>query len=264
MAWHYSRVDHLVPTAVCFFCERPLRSAKGIVITDGVKEAYAGPNCAKKYLGAPEERLLDVARLALLVVSEGDPGESSGTAPQPNPTTPDPVPQRGTGSSSTTPVARAPLPPLDSVAQYLRLRYEIMGAFKFHKSALLTEAYDSLKSGEMDEILRKRVAGTMRSAAENQTVFSERNTKICVAMNHWLQEAVRETPKERAGFLQGMLSALHSRWFLTRKQLEGINAWGEGLRKRVHDFPHLDISVFDGVVVPDFMQRSAKTDQKSS
>jgi len=151
---------------------------------------------------------------------------------------------------------------LDSVAQYLRLRYEIMGSFKFHKSALLTEAYDSLKSGDMDETLRKRVAGTMRSAGENRTVFSERNIKICVAMNHWLQEAIRETPKERAGFLQGMLSALHSRWFLTRKQLEGINRWGEGLRKRVHDFPHLDTSVFDGVVVPEFMQRTGKSEQK--
>jgi len=151
---------------------------------------------------------------------------------------------------------------LDSVAQYLRLRYEIMGSFKFHKSALLTEAYDSLKSVDMDETLRKRVAGTMRSAGENRTVFSERHIKICVAMNHWLQEAIRETPKERAGFLQGMLSALHSRWFLTRKQLEGINRWGEGLRKRVHDFPHLDTSVFDGVVVPEFMQRTGKSEQK--
>lgn len=259
MAWHYSRVDHLVPTAVCFFCERPLRSSKGIVITDGEKEAYAGPNCAKKHLGAPEERLLDVARLALLVVSEGDPSD---TALLPADSTPDPTPQRGTEKSVSTPAVRAPLPPLDSVAQYLRLRYEIMGSFKFHKSALLTEAYDSLKGGDMDETLRRRVAGTMRSAAENRTVFSERNIKICVAMNHWLQEAVRETPKERAGFLQGMLSALHSRWFLTRKQLEGINRWGEGLRKRVHDFPHLDTSVFDGVVVPEFMQRTGKSEQK--
>ncbi|WP_152994978.1 hypothetical protein [Pseudomonas aeruginosa] len=71
MTWSYLRRDFLPPLAICTFCRRPLHSEKGIVITDEVgTEAFAGPSCAKKHLGQPEERLLDVSRLALLVVAD--------------------------------------------------------------------------------------------------------------------------------------------------------------------------------------------------
>jgi len=257
MSWQYARVDHLQPTASCLFCGRPLKSLKGIVITDGDQEANAGPNCAKKHLGAPEERLLDVARLAMLVVSDGDPGDDP--APATPASIPNPSPKPGIEGVAKPPVERSPLPPLDAVVQYLRLRYEVMGGFRFQKSALLTEAYESLRSGELDEVLRKRVAATMRSAAENKTVFSERNIKRCIGLNHWLQEAIQSTPKERASFLQAMASTLQCRWCLSRGQLEAINKWGDNLRRRIHDFPHLDTSVFDGVVIPDFMVRKGKS-----
>ncbi len=258
MEWQYSRVDHLQPGACCLFCSRPLKSLKGIVISDGTREAYAGPNCAKKHLGAPEERLLDVARLAMLVVSDGDPLDE----PPPVPAG-DPVPQSGPEAiGRKASVARAPLPPLDSVVQYLRLRYEVMNGFKFQRSALLTEAYSSLQSGDLDETLRKRVAGTMRSAQANRTVFSERNVKICIGLNYWLHEALNNTPKERASFLEAMASTLHSRWNLSRGQLEAINKWGANLRRRVHGFPHLDVGIFDGVITPDFMRQKTKRDSK--
>lgn len=258
MEWQYSRVDHLQPGACCLFCSRPLKSLKGIVITDGSREAYAGPNCAKKHLGAPEERLLDVARLAMLVVSDGDPSD------EPLPVLPgDPIPQSGSEANAPkATVERAPLPPLDSVVQYLRLRYEVMNGFKFQKSALLSEAYASLRSGDLDETLRKRVAGTMRSANENGTVFSKRNIEHCIGLSFWINEALNNTPKDRASFLEAMANALHSRWSLSRGQLEAINKWGANLRRRVHGFPHLDIKIFDGVSTPDFMLQKTKGDVK--
>lgn len=256
MKWQYSRVDHLQPGASCLFCSRTLKSLKGIVITDGVQEAYAGPNCAKKHLGAPEERLLDVARLAMLVVSDGDPNDE-----QPALLPEGPVPRSGVETKTAqNPSVRRPLPPLDSVVHYLRLRYEVMNGFRFQKSALLTEAYTSLKSGELDETLRKRVAGAMRSAHENRTVFSERNIKNAIGLNYWIQEALSNTPQERASFLEAMAHTLHCRWSLSRGQLEAINKWGVNLRRRVHGFPHLDTEIFDGVITPEFMLRKGSRD----
>ncbi|MDF9779151.1 hypothetical protein [Pseudomonas baetica] len=255
MGWHYARVDHLGAGASCIFCGRQLKSQKGIVITDGTEEAYAGPNCAKKHLGPPDERLLDVARLALLVVSDADPDDSSAIA------TPEPLSDSGPGLGvETIPThaapssTRPPLPPLDAVIQYLRLRYEAMSGFRYQRSALLTDAYEAFQAnGELDEVLRKRVAGSMRSAARQKSVFSERNIKHCIGLNYWLSEALQHIAEDRRDFLESMISKLHARWALTPTQIEGINKWFANVRKKVHGFPHLDVSIFDGVVVPDFM-----------
>lgn len=257
MGWQYSRVDHLGAGASCVFCGRLLKSAKGIVITDGTEEAYAGPNCAKKHLGPPDERLLDVARLALLVVSDVDPDSPSDNAvPVPRS---DSVPRSGTESSPHQPPGRPPLPPLDAVIQYLRLRYEAMSGFKYQRSALLNDAYETFQaSGELDEVLRKRIAGSMRSAAEQKTVFSERNIKHCIGLNYWLTEAIQHTATDRRDFLEAMVAKLHGRWALTPTQIEGINKWFANVRRRVHGFPHLDEKIFDGVVIPDFMGSGRK------
>ena len=253
MSWHYSRVDHLDPKATCIFCGRALKSLKGIVISDGAQEAYAGPNCAKKHLGPPEERLLDVARLALLVVSPGDPDSLT---PAPDDLPPHSGPKTGNQVAKATAV---PIPGIDPVIQYLRLRYEAMSGFRFQKSVWLTEAYSAFQAdGELDEFVRKRIAGTIRNAAEQKTVFSMRNIKHCIGFDHWLREAITHTHPDRREFLEAMIAKLHNRWCLTSGQIAGINSWGQGLRKRIDDFPHLDVTSFEGVVVPDFMQPKSK------
>ncbi|QIZ22359.1 Hypothetical protein (plasmid) [Pseudomonas putida] len=252
--WQYSRVDHLRPQAVCFFCNRPLRSLKGIVITDGTLEANAGPNCAKRMLGPPEERLLDVSRLALLVVSDSDFDTDSPTLDAAAASTP----QLVSVSQAALP-NRGPLPPLDRLIQYLRLRYECMGEFSHHRSSLLNDAYDAFTlHGELSEEQRKRVAGTIRNAAELNLIFSEANVKRCIGLNHWLHEAVAHTHSDRRGFLEAMLRKLHSQWFLTAGQIAAVNKWGKQLRKRVHTFPHLDTEAFVGVRLPSFMQSKSK------
>ncbi len=249
--WHYSRVDYLGPHAICIFCNRLLRSRKGIVISNGSEEAFAGPNCAKKMLGPPEERLLDVTRLALLVVSDDDP-----TLPPAPSTLPSlkSVPQLGSVPKTQVQV-RSPLPPLDKIVQYLRLRCEFMSEFAHHRSQILTQAFDAYtRTGQLDEADRKRVAGTIRNAGEQNTVFSEANVMRCIGVNHWLREALENTHADRREFLTAMLNKLHSQWHLTEAQLSAVNRWGEWLRKKVHSFPHLDTQVFNGVVVPEFMK----------
>lgn len=247
--WRYLRIDHLAPAAVCIFCHRPLRSARGIVITDGVQEAFAGPNCAKRMLGNPEERLLDVTRLALLVVSDQDPGAPLASKAPPH----DLIPQNGAEEGNRPP--RPALPPLDEVIQYLRLRYEFMTAFRFHKSKLLTEAYEQFRAtGQLSDLQRRRVAGAIRNAAEQQSVFSVDNVMHCIGVDHWLKEAVEHTPADRREFLDAMRRKLHRNWCLSVGQLEAINKWGARLRLQVHSFPHLNIDVFQQVHVPPFMQ----------
>jgi hypothetical protein len=267
MDWHYSRVDHLATGASCKFCGRLLKSQKGIVISDGTNEAYAGPNCAKKHLGPPDERLLDVARLALLVVSDSDP-DSTGPVPPPEPLPgSDSGPRSGSepGPVPTKTGVRPPLPPLDAVVQYLRLRYEAMSGFRYQRSTLLTEAYEAFQAhGELNEVLRRRVAGTMRSASEQNTVFSERNVKHCIGFHYWLSAAIEHTAVDRRDFLEAMVRKLHGRWALTPTQIEGINKWFANVRRRVHGFPHLDVRIFDGVVVHDFMGPGRKPQSESS
>jgi hypothetical protein len=90
---------------------------------------------------------------------------------------------------------------LDAVVQYLRLRYEAMSGFRYQRSTLLTEAYEAFQlAGELDEVLRRRVAGAMRSAAEQNTVFSERNIKHCIGFHYWLAAAIEHTAIDRREF----------------------------------------------------------------
>jgi hypothetical protein len=257
--WRYSRVDYLGPHAECIFCNRLLRSRKGIVITNGVDEAFAGPNCAKKMLGPPEERLLDVTRLALLVVSDDDP-----TSPAVASTLAGLSSNPHLGSApKTQDQARSPLPPLDKIVQYLRLRCEFMVDFAHHRSQILTQAFDAYsRTGQLDDADRKRVAGTIRNAGEQNTVFSEANVMRCIGINHWLREALENTQADRREFLTSMLNKLHSQWHLTEAQLAAVNRWGEWLRKKVHSFPHLDTQVFNGVVVPEFMKSKGQKKPK--
>lgn len=249
--WQYSRVDHLSPDAVCFFCRRALKSSKGIVISDGSQEAYAGPNCAKKMLGPPEVRLLDVAHLALLVVSDEDPSSPTSEFSAGGKRS---LPQLGVDTAQAA-ITRQPLPPLDRVIQYLRFRIEFMSNFQYHRSKILIEAHECyFRTGQLDEVNLRRVAGTIRNAREQNTVFSEDNVKHCIGINYWLHELLEHTKPDRREFLLSMLYKLHRQWSLSTAQLNAVNNWGAALRKRLHSFPHLDPDVFAGVRVPDFMQ----------
>ena len=256
MNWQYSRVDFLPSHARCFFCHRPLTRTKGIIIRDELgAENFAGANCAKKHLGDIGEPLLDVTKMALLVVADEGPVLVATAKPAPaketDPATNDPAPP--------APPARPPLPPVDQVVQYVRLRAEFMSKFRYSKGAVITTALEELSStGEISESTRKKIAGAMRNAESQNSVLSERNIKKCIGMQHWLDEAIEHTNKDRREFLERMLQALHAHWHLTRGQLAAINKWGEILRKGVEDFPLLSESCFDGVTVPDFMVRKAK------
>lgn len=254
MSWSYLRRDFLPSQSNCVFCHRPLHSEKGIVICDVTgAEAFAGPGCAKKHLGLPEERLLDVTRLALLVVAAG-PADS---------TTEPPLAARqaqntGDDSPSAPQAPRPPLPPIDEVVQYIRFRCEAMTNFKFAVSKVLKEAHDSfVASGQISDGLRKQIGGSMRNAGTQSSVLSLANVKRCIGVEHWLSEAVQHTQVERREFLVRMLAHLHRYWMLSPNQMAAINRWGENIRRRVDDFPMLEEAAFEGVTLPEFMQRKA-------
>lgn len=245
--WSFSRVDFLPSEAVCTFCHRPLRSEKGIVVTDGSSEHYSGPNCARKWLGRPEVRLLDVTRLALLVVTELAAPVNDG------PILPHSFPPNGTQLGR--PTDRSSVSNLDDVTLYLRLRYELMSEFRFHRYAPLTVAYEELQSqGGVSDASRSYITTTIRNARHLNTIFSLDNIKHCIGLEHWLKVAVDATEPGRRHFLESMISVLHHNWRLSVKQLEAVNKWGEKLRLHVHSFPHLDAGVFEQVTLPRFMQ----------
>ncbi|WP_370601787.1 hypothetical protein [Pseudomonas nitroreducens] len=256
MTWSYLRRDFLPSDATCVFCHRPLHSEQGIVIADGDgTEAYTGPSCAKKHLGQPEERLLDVTSLALLVVADEPAAADPASAPTPSQNS---VPNDGAESKARTATSRPPLPPLDAVVQYVRFRCELMTDFKFAVSKTLKQAHDEYKAtGAISEGVEKMVAGAMRNASTDNTVLSPANVKLCIGFDHWLKEAVQYTSVERREFLESMLFSLHRYWSLSAGQIAGINKWGAHVRKRHDDFPLLDENVFAGVVLPDFMRRKA-------
>lgn len=245
--WSFSRVDFLPSEAVCIFCNRPLRSEKGIVVTDGSTEQYSGPNCARKWVGRPEVRLLDVTRLALLVVSELNAPTNE------EPILPDsPAPA---GPRPGRPPIRPAVKNLDDVTLYLRLRYELMSEFRFHRYAPLTVAYEELQSlGAVSDASRIYVTNTIRNARHLNTIFSLDNIKHAIGLDHWLKVAVAATEPGRRQFLESMTSPLHHNWRLSVKQLEVVNKWGEKLRHDVHSFPHLDAGLFEQVTLPRFMQ----------
>lgn len=254
MEFGYLRVDFLpVNGADCVFCHRHLRSAKGIVVVDrqGV-EYFAGPSCAKRELGPPDERILDVARLALLVVAD-----IAAAAPV-NGAAPKPVSSNQKLSDGRPSIAPSPSPAAIPVeVQYLRLRFEAMGRFKGNVSQVMRNAYQTLQElGELDAQASKFLSGLIRNACDNNTIFSPNNIRRCIGIEHWLQVALEQTKPDRRTYLNSMLDKLHRTWMLTEGQISAINRWGEGIRRVTHDFPVLDVKAFSGVKRPDFMNRS--------
>jgi hypothetical protein len=253
MTWSYLRRDFLPSDATCVFCHRPLHSEQGIIIADrDGTEAFTGPSCAKKHLGQPEERLLDVTSLALLVVAD-EPAAAADPVSTPSQKS---DPNDAAKSKAPAATSRPPLPPLDAVVQYVRFRCEVMTDFKFAVSKTLEQAHDEYKAtGAISEEVEKMVAGAMRNATADKTVLSPANVKLCIGFEHWLKEAVQHTSVDRREFLESMLSTLRRYWSLSSGQVRAINKWGEHIRKKNDDFPHLDEDVFARVVLPDFMRR---------
>ncbi len=254
MGWLYSRVDFLPKGgAQCCFCHRPLRSLKGIVVVDQQgTEAFTGPSCAKRELGAPDEKILDVSRLALLVVmDEQQPYPAPKAQRMDSPSGAEPVPALGSDKRQA-----APLPSIDPAVQYLRLRSEIMGRFKRHVSTAMRAAYSNLQAfGELDAESHRMLTGLMRRAQAENSIYSDRNVRRCIGIEHWLEVAMQQTRPDRRDFLVKMLDRLHSDWMLTEGQIAAINKWGEGIRKVAHDFPVLDVKAFAGVRLPDFLSQ---------
>lgn len=251
MEFGYSRVDFLpLNGADCVFCHRHLRSAKGIVVIDhlGV-EYFAGPSCAKRELGNPDERILDVARLALLVVAEEVANKVSKT-PIDNSASP------GADLPDKPKASPASLPIIAPEVQYLRLRYEAMGRFKGNVSQVMRAAYATLQDqGELDVHSSRLLTSLIRKSGAENTIYSDRNIRRCIGVEHWLLVALEQTKPDRRTYLNLMLDKLHNGWMLTEGQLSGINRWGEGVRRVTHDFPVLDVRVFVGVTKPDFLIR---------
>ncbi|HHH9441211.1 TPA: hypothetical protein ACP32N_003148 [Pseudomonas aeruginosa] len=137
-----------------------------------------------------------------------------------------------------------------------------MTEFKFAVSKVLRQAHQEYQAqGEISENLRDQIARAMRNAEADNTVLSPSNVKRCIGIQHWLSEAVQHTNDDRRGFLESMQSKLHRFWFLTSGQVAAINAWGEVIRRRNDDFPHLDEGAFTGVVLPEFMRQKSSSGQ---
>lgn len=250
--WHYLRIDRLPSGARCTFCNRLLRSGKGIVVADDAgEEHFSGPSCAKANIGESEERILDVSRIALCVVVKEDPPAKILAPPSP--------PASSAPKSGDEPGRRPPLPPLDKVETYVRLRCEMMEGFRGHASVTLRAAFQELEgAGALSEASKVRISGLMRNAQRDNSVFSDANIRRCIAIDYWLRVALDHIATERTDFLKSMQAALHSSWRLTRGQISGINSWGQNLRRQVDDFPLLDVDAFEGVTLPEFMQNKPR------
>lgn len=253
MEWSFVRIDKLPPGAVCTFCKRQLKSGKGLVIANAEgEEHYSGPSCAKAHVGDPEERILDVTRIALSVVVKAP------TVVKAKPAT-DSGPENPTTESGDQADRRPPPPPIDEVHAYTRLRVEMLKKFRSHSNEALNSAHADLLAGtEIQEPARIRISGLMRNAERDNSIFSAKNVIRCVAFNFWLSEALEYVKPDRREFLESMLSALRSKWKLTQGQIQAINSWGQVVRKVVDDFPLLNDQAFAGVVTPDFMKPKPK------
>ena len=253
MEWSYVRIDKLPQRASCFFCRRLLKSGKGLVIANAQgEEHYSGPSCAKAHVGDPEERILDVTRIALSVVVKAPSAEKAKPATDAGPVNPDP-------NSGSQVDRRPPPPPIDEVHAYIRLRVEMLKRFRSHSNEHLNSAHRDLLAGnEIQEPAHTRISGLMRNAVRDNSIFSAKNVTACVAFEFWLSEALEYVKAERREFLQSMLSALRSKWKLTQGQVQAINSWGQVVRKVVDDFPLLDDQAFVGVTTPDFMRPKPK------
>lgn len=245
--WTYARIDRNELAQVhCVFCNRALRSGRLIVLRDeSGTEAYAGPECAKKHLGAPAEPVLDLSRMAMLLVakglqpSSGDPGDKLD----------------GSKSKRAGRQAGMPLIKADEVVDYIRLRVEHMRGFSGNATQKLRDFHSQLlRDAGITSDARLYVERLLAKSKQANTIYSHRNVERCIGADYWLRVAIEHTKPDRRDFLVGMLQSLHDHWRLTSRQIEAINRWGEGVRKSFEVFPVLDVTAFEGVHAPRFAQ----------
>jgi hypothetical protein len=240
--WTYARIDRIESGEVhCIFCNRALRSGRTIVIHDesGV-EAFAGPACAKKYVEPATTAILDLSRMAMLLVLKGAEDPSS------TPSSPD-------DDVKANPKARRQALEVDEVADYLRLRAEHMAGFTGNLTQRLRDLHVELNSQEgLSDPGRLYVERLLSKSRAANTIYSVRNVERCIGAVHWLKIAIEHTKPERRDFLGKMLHVLRENWRLSSKQVEAVNKWGEGVRKQVHNYPHLDVMAFNDVQTPRF------------
>ena len=252
--WTYARIDRNELGQVhCVFCNRPLRSGRLIVLRDDSgAEAFAGPTCAKTHVGAPSEPVLDLSRMAMLLVVRGETPVRVGGGNDPGDDTQRPEPARPRPASKTKP---------DEVADYLRLRVEHMQGFAGNATQTLREIHRQLDSeAGLESGARLYVERLLAKSKKSSTIFSYRNVERCIGAAYWLRVAIENTKPERREFLERLLSSLHEHWRLTSKQIEALNRWGEGVRKTIKDYPILDVGAFNGVQAP----RQAQSQNSSS
>jgi len=252
--WTYARIDRNELGQVhCVFCNRPLRSGRLIVLRDdsGV-EAFAGPSCAKTHVGAPSEPILDLSRMAMLLVVRGEAPVRGGGGNDPDDDMQRPEPARPRPVSKNKP---------DEVADYLRLRVEHMQGFAGNATQTLREFHRQLDSeAGLESDARLYVERLLAKSKKANTIFSHRNVELCIGAAYWLRVAIENTKPERREFLERLLSSLQEYWRLTSKQIEALNRWGEGVRKTIKDYPILDVGAFNGVQAP----RQAQSQNSSS
>lgn len=245
MQWTYARIDRVESGLVhCVFCNRALRSGRLIVLRDeSGGEAYAGPACAKKHVGAPTEPILDLSKMAMLLVVKLDepdePDEQGGDSPS--------------GKKSSSRGVKTQSLERDDVVHYLRLRVEHMPGFSGNATQRLREYHSQLQNpgqlGENERIYVERLMGKSKAA---NSIYSLRNVERCIGAAYWLRIAIEQTKQDRREFLEKMLRSLCENWRLSTKQIDAINRWGEGVRRSVSNYPVLDVAVFEGVQAPRF------------
>lgn len=240
--WTYARIDRIESGVVhCAFCNRGLRSGRVIVICDELgKEAYAGPACAKKHVGTPTEQILDLSRMAMLIVLKGEEVRSQAV---------------GAALKDEAPTTTQPRVVLevDEAVNYLRLRAEHMPGFAGNATQRLREIHEQLSTDEgLSDSARLYVERLIAKSRADNSIYSIRNVERCIGAAHWLKVAIEHTKPDRREFLEKMHKSLLDHWRLSTKQIEGVNKWGEGVRKQLADFPVLDTMTFEGVQTPRF------------
>jgi hypothetical protein len=203
-------------------------------------EAFAGPACAKKHVEPATEPILDLSRMAMLLVLKRAEEFVPSAA----------VPLDG---ETTLGKARKHALEGDEAMDYLRLRADHMTGFSGNLTQRLRDLHSEFTSGQgPTEAGRLYVERLLANAKAGNTIYSVRNVERCIGAAYWLRIAIEHTKPERRDFLKKMLEVLQDSWRLTAKQVAAVNAWGEGVRKQVPNFPRLDANAFDDVQTPRF------------
>lgn len=240
--WTYARIDRVESGMVhCEFCNRALRSGRLIVVRDeSGAESYAGPACARKHLGGITEATVDLSRLAMALVVQGDEDGEATLEKSPS--------KRKVKKTSTTLRIER-----DIVVQYLQLRAEHMEGFAGSSTQRLREYHSQLQSsagiGSSERLYVERL---MAKSKASNSIYSLANVEKCIGAAYWLRIAIESIKPSRREFLEKILRSLREHWRLTPKQIEAVNRWGEGVRRVVPTFPALDAAAFEGVTAPRF------------